>query len=243
MLGEANAGKTPAAVIIAMMFSRYYVGKFGLNRDASYRVAPDIDFFRGNPGTVGQPYIFDDGDIDKAEVAKIKAFMDVSEEEAMTRERWGASKFVRGQLRIAIDNKYDPRGEPDGEMLGTSENVEMNYIYDMIRPAFPKVGTPDLEAILKRSCLIINSKKYFYVKLAAQPTATRYAMPINEMGLPSFLTQEASDLWQRFTQDATAMPPASELRDLIDTEQFLLRRLLDSVPAPPRWVRQVFEAP
>jgi hypothetical protein len=70
---------------------------------------------------VGQPYIFDDVDIDKTGVAKIKAFMDFSEPEAMTRERWGASTLVCGQLRIAIDNKYEPRGELDGDMLGTSE--------------------------------------------------------------------------------------------------------------------------
>ena len=97
MLGEANAGKTPVALTLGFLFSRWYIQRYGFDKEASVRTAPDLDFFRGNPGTLAQPYILDDSDLNTQEVAKLKAFLDVGEEEAMTRESWGASKFVRGK--------------------------------------------------------------------------------------------------------------------------------------------------
>ena len=49
----------------------------------------------------------DDEDVSEADVKKLKASLDVGEEEAMTFQRWGASKFARNQLRVICDNKYD----------------------------------------------------------------------------------------------------------------------------------------
>ena len=86
LLGAANAGKTVVGIVVSLMFSRYYVHKFSIEKDASMRTAPDLDFFRGNPGNMSTPFVFDDSDINMVEVAKLKAFLDVGEEEAMTRE-------------------------------------------------------------------------------------------------------------------------------------------------------------
>ncbi len=46
----------------------------------------------------------------------------------------------------------------------------------MVKPAFPKVKKPDLTAIFKRATIVVNTKKYFYLKLAAEINAIR--MPI-----------------------------------------------------------------
>ena len=79
----------------------------------TYIYSGDLDFFRGDPGTKYTPFFFDDGDASELEVRKMEAFLDVAEEETMTRERWGASKFVKNQLRLMADNLYEPDVMPD----------------------------------------------------------------------------------------------------------------------------------
>ena len=61
LLGEPNVGKTPLAVILALAFSRHYTRLSGRGAPR-YRTASDLDFFRGEPGRVDRPDIFDDGD-------------------------------------------------------------------------------------------------------------------------------------------------------------------------------------
>ena len=82
MLGEPNHGKTPTALIIAFIFSRYYIRKYNLDQEPEVRLAPDLDFFRGQPGNIALPFILDDGDLKEQDVKKLKAFFDVGEEEA-----------------------------------------------------------------------------------------------------------------------------------------------------------------
>ena len=60
MLGEANQGKTPVALVLAFMFSRYYITKYNIDAEAQVRQGSDLDFFRGDPGMVHQPAILDD---------------------------------------------------------------------------------------------------------------------------------------------------------------------------------------
>lgn len=63
---------------------------------------------------------------------KKKAFADVADEEAMTRERWPNSKFVRHQLRIALGNAYNPDAElADGATL----TVQHEDFFRMVRCA------------------------------------------------------------------------------------------------------------
>ena len=81
----------------AMALSRYHIRQDGALREPSFRSAPDLDFFRGEEGSKYRPDVFDDGDLDTASPKTLKAFLDVMMEESMTRERWGAAKFVRGQ--------------------------------------------------------------------------------------------------------------------------------------------------
>ena len=61
---------------------------------------------------VEAPCIFDDGDMFDQRPKVLKAFFGPTQFEAMTRERWGAAKFVKGQPRFVGDNKYDQESEP-----------------------------------------------------------------------------------------------------------------------------------
>ena len=221
MLGEPNQGKTPVALTLAFMFARFMIRKYDLDMDATVRSAPDLDFFRGQPGSLGQPFVLDDSDLNEQGVKKLKAFFDVGEEEAMTYQRWGASKFVRGQLRIACDNKYDEDADPPGDMAPfvETEHVTMNTIYNLIQPAFPKFQRPDVDAILKRASFIINSKRFVYGD--QQPYRFRN---VNEYG---FLTREGGEAWQNF-RDASVMPTSQDMRHAIDQEQRFLDRLFGS---------------
>ena len=47
---------------------------------------------------------------------KIKAFTDVGNIEAMSKERWGAAKRVKGQLRMYCVNDFDAQREPKDDM-------------------------------------------------------------------------------------------------------------------------------
>ena len=154
----------------------------------------------------------------------------------MTYQRWGATKFVRGQMRIACDNKYDENAEPAAGMLPgqNTEDVDMAIIYDLIKPACPKLGRSDTDAILKRATFVINSGDYIYIKIAgnAQPYCLR-----NDQ---SFLTEEACRRYQAF-RDSSTMPAPADLREEIGIEQRCLDRLFD--PAPRRWRAGVACAP
>eukprot|EP00933_Yihiella_yeosuensis_P072374 TRINITY_DN80759_c0_g1_i1.p1 TRINITY_DN80759_c0_g1~~TRINITY_DN80759_c0_g1_i1.p1 ORF type:complete len:647 (-),score=98.99 TRINITY_DN80759_c0_g1_i1:552-2492(-) len=233
LLGQANAGKTPLSIIVSLMFSRHYIQKFAMEKDSSMRTAPDLDFFRGNPGNISCPFVFDDSDIDQVNVAKLKAFLDVGEEEAMTRERWGASKFVMNQLRIAIDNKYDEeKVNPNFPEDAVEQEVAMQDLIAIIKPAFVNVAAPDLDAILKRASLIVNTKQFFYVKLAEVPTVKRYRMPRLRNGLATLLTPQAGALLKSYKQDGVGPDPQKHLNDL-HSEQKLLSRILSGRDPEP----------
>ena len=128
LLGEPGKGKTPLGRVIAMMFSRFHGGT------GSYRSGSDFDYFRGCPVSTQVPAIYDDGDIGAEPIKKKKAFSDVSDTEALTKERWTAAKFVQNQLRIVIDNSYDPLQEPS---MPTDLNPTISHesFMKMIRPA------------------------------------------------------------------------------------------------------------
>ena len=168
LLGEPGKGKTPRGRIIAMMFSRYHGG------DGCFRSTCDLDFFRGVQFNKATPALYDDGDIGNEVVKKKKkAFADVADDETMTWERWTNAKFVRNQLRIVLDNAYNPEAEPQTEtdFMDQERTIPHEAFYSMIRPALGNISVTDAMAILKRSVFVIFSKKFVYYRLASQQPA------------------------------------------------------------------------
>ena len=53
------------------------------------RTGESLDFFRGEPGVVERPDLFDYGDVQKQDLSMIKAFLEVSKREANVYARWG----------------------------------------------------------------------------------------------------------------------------------------------------------
>lgn len=90
MLGNAGAGKTPAAQAIAMAFSEYWILRAGHERELrpSFRLSNSLENLRGEPGLRERPDILDDSDMSSIPLPKVKAFLDSSLSETFTVERW-----------------------------------------------------------------------------------------------------------------------------------------------------------
>lgn len=162
LFGEPGKGKTPLGRIVAMLFSRFHGGE-GL-----YRSTCDLDFFRGIQFSKCIPALYDDGDIGGESVKKKKAFCDVADDETMTRERWTNAKFVRNQLRIVLDNAYNPEAERADDHTDAALTIKHEDFYKMIRPALGNIAVTDGMAILKRSAFIVFSKSFVYFRLPSQ---------------------------------------------------------------------------
>ena len=162
LLGEAGKGKTPLGRIIAMMFSRHHGGI------GAFRTTADLDFFKGIPFTKCVPALYDDGSIGMEETKKLKAFCDVGDDESMTRARWTSAKFVRNQLRIVLDNTYNPDAEPEDNNTEDALSVSFDDFFLMIRPALGSMSRTDAMAILKRSAFMIFGQKHITFRLPSQ---------------------------------------------------------------------------
>ncbi|CAK9091926.1 Uncharacterized protein SCF082_LOCUS43283 [Durusdinium trenchii] len=158
LLGESGVGKTPLARILSMMFSRYHGG------NGQFRSAPEFDFFRGIFFDKATPAIFDDGEIGNETIKKKKAFSDVGDSETILKERWTAAKFVMHQLRIVVDNQYNPEGQ-EGDVDGVfSAEVSHESFMKLVRPAVGYIANADAMAILKRAAFIVFAEKYIYFR-------------------------------------------------------------------------------
>ena len=167
LLGNAGAGKTPAASAIAMAFSEYWLlrGDTAETMQPSFRIASSFDQLRGEPGLRERPDILDDADMSQQALPKLKAFLDSSLEEAYTVERWTTTKFVKNQLRILCDNRVNGKAE---DKLKPGENtIPFSHFLDLIAPAFPdKAERQDIVACLKRAHFIVNLDFATYVRPA-----------------------------------------------------------------------------
>jgi hypothetical protein len=116
---------------------------------------------------------------------KKKAFADVADDETMTRERWTNAKFVRNQLRIVLDNAYNPEAEPqpESDFLDQEKTIPHEAFYSMIRPALGNIAVTDAMAILKRSVFIIFSKKFVYYRLPSQQPAPVERLPWKKLDI------------------------------------------------------------
>eukprot|EP00971_Amphidinium_carterae_P102651 2031870-Amphidinium_carterae.1 len=117
---QSGCGKTPLANALALAMSGHYIQQMGLEGVPSFRSSNNLDFFRGEPGEVQIPFVWDDGDVCKEESEAVKGFLDLTGIDPKVKDRWGASSFTRLQPRIMCCNKYaekvEPQVAPDGQI-------------------------------------------------------------------------------------------------------------------------------
>jgi hypothetical protein len=196
LVGEAGHAKTPMCTILAMMVGRHYARRDGKPDEAGYRIAPDLDFFRQEAGCQTVPCIFDDGDLYDQRPKVLKSYFDITQLEAMTRERWGGCKFVRGQARFAADNSYFEKAHPTDEEWVMAdvcisdeqkEDKRFEIFLDMLKGTFPTgIGLANIRAILKRSFVILNTPNFLYMRPAGLKSKIN-----RQPGKAHYITEEA----------------------------------------------------
>ena len=160
LLGELGVGKTPLGRMLAMMFSRFHGGT------GTFRSASDFDFFRGVFFDKTCPALYDDGEIGGELIKKKKAFSDVCDQETILKERWTAAKFVQHQLRIVLDNQYDPADEPPEVPL--EDFISHTAFMKLVKPALDYIANADARAILKRAAFMVFTKNFIYYRFPTE---------------------------------------------------------------------------
>lgn len=188
--GEPGAGKTPVARTIAMAISRHWIRKAQKTGEVmpSFRQASEFDFFRGQAGSIFRPDIFDDGSFCEQQFKKIKAFTDVGNVEAMSKERWGAAKWVKGQLRMYCVNDFDSQREPKDDMpilqkrAGQHSFVSHKDFMAMLDNAWfsREANDSNIMAVLKRTHLFVNTNTFLYVRPAGEEKRPVMRIPLND---------------------------------------------------------------
>jgi len=196
-----------------MAMARYQASELGFTCLPGFRIAPDVDFFRGEAGLPWVPCILDDGDIFAQRMKSLKAFFDMTLMEAMVYVRWGATKFVLGQGRAATDNTYNASAEPSNDnwlwsqAQGSQERkrLQLSYFIDMITAAFPeKTQLASIMAILKRSTVIVNTKSYYYLRLAGMDSEVQRLHNTEH-----YITPEAGAALYKYKKFGTERDPAT----------------------------------
>ena len=105
---------------------------------------------------------------------------------------------------MADDNKWDRGAEPTSTMDGKpaplrfgDKGTPTKEVMEMIRPAFPeKCNEADVEAILERVAVILNSKDFVYARPAR---LDKDIQRFRHEHKGSYITEEAKTALQRYT--------------------------------------------
>ncbi|CAJ1401529.1 unnamed protein product [Effrenium voratum] len=159
MLGEAGAGKSPLGRSVLMAQVRRNKARFNLSGQPCIRSTPEIDFLRGEQGSVLMGDFLDDTSLHMLPMKLLKAFY-----ESMCWARWGATKWVQNEPRAVADNTYD-----DGvsEEPAYANTVSFETFFKLMRPSIVESATlAHMDAVFKRTCILLNTKTHVYYRKA-----------------------------------------------------------------------------
>ena len=219
LVGCAGVGKSPVIETLACVFSRYWKRKLGIGGQACFRSASDLDFFRGEVGTVDRPDALDDADPRTIPPAKWKAFGDVGLAEAMSRERWGASKWVKNQLRLWGFNPVDYAKEPQEGL-----EVTADAFFQLLQPLWHKdMDEESKMAVLKRSCVVVITLEWIYWRIANENRVpvNRLKFQADGLGSRSLVHTSAHDLVRAWKEGDSITFPENYEEQLVWEEQWM----------------------
>lgn len=237
LIGNAEWAKTPLSIICAMGLARWHSKENGNRVVPAYRISPDLDFFRGEEGCPEVPCIGDDQDLQDCRPKTIKAFYDASLEEAMTRERWGASKFVLGQFRAGSENEWNESAEPTNEEWARLAALpdgcaKRNAVFwDMVGKSFPKgLGKANIAAMKKRMNIVLNTSTHLFIA----PAGTKSDV-IRVRNDGPYITKEAGQLLFQYKRQKVHPRSEDEEARLMAEEaayfESILRTAMEGGPA------------
>lgn len=205
LLGEPGCGKSPLGRSILMAQARHNQSRFNLDGQVCVRCTPELDFLRGEPGSVLMGDFLDDTSLNILDMKLVKAFLDVGLYESMAWARWGASKWVQNQPRAVADNTYDAELELPYDFL---DHVTFENFYKLVRPAFKdSASRAHMDAIFKRAAFILSTKTHVYYRAAGINTNPVYRIAIFPEG---FLTEAGRHLYGEYKAGQKELPPRFE---------------------------------
>ena len=157
-VGGPGSGKTPLARIMALCASRCSAivpDHSGLFPCLSVKPR-SVTFSVDNQGAKIDPISTMMGE----PIRKMKGFTDVGCA-LLTRERWGAAKFIQGQFRVFVCNDHERT-----KWVEANQNTRAGVVFymdhedflDITRPVFPRdCESLHIMAVLKRANIIVNA--------------------------------------------------------------------------------------
>ena len=196
----------------------------------SFKVGSHLDFFRAEPGRVHIPSILDDSDLKAESMASLKAFMDVSAEDAKVFARWSASSFCKHQPRIICTNTFNNLEEPEfaHDKFGLVNNtITHDTFLKMLRIAFNNNACDeDIAALLKRSVVVLFGNHHVFLRLPSAGTSTAMVINYPPEG-KDLLTESCKDRFAIYKQGGHVEAPHADTEWSLRLVQLALR---DSVP-------------
>ena len=220
MLGEAEAGKSPLGRSVLMAQVRHNQHRFKARGTPCIRCTAEIDFLRGEPGSVIMGDFLDDTTLSNLSVKTLKYFLDVGLYESMVWARWGATKWVQNEPRAAADNIYDEDKLPKD--LDFVPSVPFAAFWDSIKSAFTsEASRAHADAILKRTAILLNSKTHVYYRPAGinQDPVQRFAINRAE-----YLTDVGKELFGKYLDGEREF--AADFEDEVRREQTWVDRIM-----------------
>ena len=233
-IGGPGSGKTPLARAVAMCISRYWKRELNITSPPSFREASEFDFFRGQPGRRDRPDIHDDGCLASEPIRKTKGFADVGCT-MLTKERWGAAKFVQGQMRIFVCNDFEftPWLQKHQNIRGGCVlHMKHEDFLQVIAPMFPQ-GTekPHIMAVLKRANILVNAGTMMLFRPATQEEVS--AQCLVEESEVDYLKPESAKRYAAYRNNHTVKPASFEA-DLVWEANYVNAVLAGLPPPMPR---------
>ena len=235
MVGKAGSGKSPLVEGLACMMSRHWKRKMGLSGKAIFRQACDMDFLRGEVGSVDRPDVLDDFNPKDLSGARWKAMTDVGLVEAMSRERWGAAKWVQNQARFFAINAHDDSMEPP-----EGATIKHGQFMFLIHPMWgERIDEESKLAVLKRSCLIVVTKDWLYWRPPTQDEVDVERIKLGTAATPfsmKLLHPSAGPLYEGYRANKVEFP--EDYEEQLAWEHTWLNAVLSKGALPiPRYER------
>jgi len=161
IVGMQKVGKTPFAIMVAMMLGRFQLTARGLvGRCASWRRGKFMDVFRKKPGEVQEGILLDDPTLDRITDDDLMSFGE-SDEATHCHARYNPTKWAKNQFRSLLTNVWSKGAEPNAD--GRTD-ITWEEFLAMLWTTIGHMTTTMRMALLGRYVTIVAGQNAIYVR-------------------------------------------------------------------------------
>ena len=176
----------------------------------------------------------------------MKAFTDVGNIESMSKERWGAAKWVRGQARIYCVNDFDIKSEPalDQPLLDIQEGrhtyIAHKVFLEMLESAWysKEASESNVMAVLKRTHIFVNTATSLYIRPASENEHPVLRIPLGDK--TDFLHLDSRTVYDYHRKGGKDLP--ADFNKKVEWEADWVRKAMageKNLPSRPTILRRV----